>query len=162
MYKPFLDVFELIEWCCFSVFLQRPGVWHHVWEPVEGGRVWQHPGLCPRLQFPTRVNGEPNTLLTFSQCPHSPDHWAGLKVRSRSTCQEILLTLHFLFLFSPPDLKYGSYTRTSSSNVTILNVSISSTLSSTCQVEGGEILSMPEPFNYLKMCLSPSRFNCHS
>lgn len=69
MYKPFLDVFELIEWCCFSVFLQRPGVWHHVWEPVEGGRVWQHPGLCPRLQFPTRVNGEPNTLLTFSQHP---------------------------------------------------------------------------------------------
>lgn len=104
----------------------------------------------------------PNLLATSSLRPLSPDHWAGLKVRSRSTCQEILLTLHFLFLFSPPDLKYGSYTRTSSSNVTILNVSISSTLSSTCQVEGGEILSMPEPFNYLKMCLSPSRFNCHS
>ena len=39
-----------------SSYFQGPCVWHHVWKPVEGWRLWKYPCLCPWIQLPPRVS----------------------------------------------------------------------------------------------------------
>lgn len=34
---------------------QRSGVWHDVWQPAQSGHLWEHSGVCTRIQLLKRV-----------------------------------------------------------------------------------------------------------